>query len=655
MDTDGLLYQPNLKVGFDELQWLQQENDRRAREARIASMLTYGLVLGRYPDGSLEGQWTLSDDDDDGSVTISIASTLGARPVYAMMVDADGYVGIVDVDVEEIIQLPNDNTWHTITARLTGSQREPGRGILLTAGSATIIGYDTHFTRYSGKTSSGFGRGTLIRIDAADSAGGNEGTYEVDEVISDTEMNLVDAIPGTTESVTVWTVAGSFLGATPAEPDIHQHRRVIIERQTGIQREPAVGTVPLYDVKRNDLGTPKVQFIDRRTQRMYRTAVPEGLRTASVTALHVQHTYDLSGGPPFSPTLKYGVAAIGATNVLANALCPCGGAAGEQNRTLLAYEDGGSIIFGRDDDPTHFTGVFIPTGATFAGAQPSLARLPPGSSFTHICAYVEGGLLKVRRTTNAGDTWSAAITVLDPTATDPADLCKWPSIIRLINGRLCLAVEYYDDSAGHSFVVACLSDNHGTTWDTNSSAGYEVVHVTTPGARDAGRPSLGQSADGMIWCAYTVDDTDIGIVHSAEPLGDFSDMGLTNNTANIVIERGTLFDNVNSPALWVSPDGQPIVLYHGYRSGSTSSYLLYAAIGHQAGETYVLDQHQLLLNDVALGAVQDLGIAVCQDNGGPLTVAWVYTPSTPADTYAMKLLPASMPIQVGGSNRYRVV
>lgn len=654
-DSDGLLYKKNLKIGVDELQWLQNTTGRAERGFRVASMLTYGLVLGRYPDGSLEDQWSLSDDDDDGSVTIKIASSLGDRPIYAAMVDDNGYVAVADVDMNEVLTLPNDNTWHTITARAAATQHEPG-SILVTIGSATVIGTDTHFNLLSGKTSSGFGRGSKLRIDAADSAAGNAGEYEIDTIVSDTELTLVTAVPGGTETIARWTIAGDFLSPAPADHDIHQRRAVLIERQTGIQREPAAGTIPLYDVKRNDAaGPPKVKFIDRRAQRMYRMAIPEGLRSASVTALHVQQDYDLSGGPPFTALLKYGIAALGAVSVVANAVCPTLGSNGEPNRTMLAYEDGGTITFARDDDPVHFTMVYIPTGATFAGAQPALVRLPPASGFSHLVCYIEGGILKAKRSSDSGTTWGAAITVLDPTANDPLDTCSWPSVIRLLNGRLLVAVQYDDNSGGDTYVVACFSDDHGATWDTNTGIGYEVVHITTPGPQDAGRPSLGQSADGHIWCAYTVDTTDIGLIRSTEPLGDFSDMGLTNNSAHIVVERGTYFDNVNTPALWISPDGHPVIVYHGFRLGTTSSYLVYACIGYQADVAYVLDQQQLWKNDNGVAVPLDLGIAICQDNGGPITMAWISTPTVANDTYVTKLLPASMPIQYGGNNRYRVV
>ncbi len=654
--SDGLLYLQNLKIGVDELQWLQATNDENARQFRLGTMLTDGLVLGRRPDGGLDTNWLVHDDDDDGTITVVAAAESGVKPGYAALVDDEGYAAVLDRDVS-LITLPNNNTWYTILAEAVDTQYEEGT-LTLTAGSATILGTNTRFTQLSGKTSSGFGRGTRIRIDAADSSGGNAGTYEVDVIVSDTELDLVEVIPGANDTIPRWTVAGDFLTTIPADPDIHQRRVMQITRNPGgITREPASGKYPLADVKRNDALSPRVQFIDRREQRMYRSAVPSGLRTSQVTTVVPQANHDLSGGPPFTPSLNYGFGRLAVANAVANAVCPCLGSGSQPNRTLLLTEDGGTIYAARDDDPTGgaLGLLFIPTGATFVGAQPSLARLPAGTSSTHVCCYVDGGILQARVSTNDGTAWGGAVTVLDPTLIDPADTCAWPSVIRLINGRLLVAVEYFDDSAGLTFIVGATSDDNGATWDNNGGVGYAIKSVPgpVPPAADIGRPSLGQSADGRIWCAYTVDGDDIGILYSDDYTGHFS--GAPSTATNIVIEDNGFFTTVNSPALWVSPDGQPIIFFQGYRLATTHSYVCYAAVGYTRDSRYVLHQRVLFDNDAALGAAQDLGLAVCQDNGGSLTFAWLYTPSVTDDTYVARLLPVSMPYQSGGNNRYQPV
>lgn len=650
--SDGLLYLKELLLGADELQWLQVSNDERQRKVRRAMMLTDGLVVARRTDGSLETNWLVHDDDDDGTITVAVAAEQSDLPEYAVLVDDEGYVAYYDRDHEDIT-LPNNDTWYTITAETVATQYEEGT-LSLTAGSAVINGTNTHFLLFSGKTSSGFGRGTKIRIDAADSAAGNAGTYEIDQVVSDTQIILTAAIPGGNETVARFTVAGNFLTTIPADPDIHQRRVIRIQRNAGgILREPPSGVYPLADVKRNDAGSPRVKFIDRREQRMYRSAVPWGLRTSQVTTVMPQSNHDLTGGAPFTALLDYGFGRLATTNAVANAVCPCIGS-GSPNRTLLLTEDGGTIYAARNDDPFGaMSMLYIPTGGTFVGAQPALARLPPASGFTHVCCYIDGGILQARQTQNDGTAWGGAVTVLDPTANDPADTCSWPSVIRLLNGRLLVAVEYFDNSAGRSYVVGAISDDHGATWDTNGGTGYVIKTVPgpVPPAADIGRPSLGQSADGKIWCAYTVNGNDIGLTSSDDRTGTWT--GLLSPTSDIVVEDNGYFDTVNSPALWVSPDGQPIIFFQGYRLATTHSYVCYAAIGYQRETAYVLHQRLLFDNDTALGAAQDLGLAVCQDNGGTLTFAWVYTPSATDDTYVSRLVPVSMPFQSGGNNRYR--
>ena len=656
-DTDGLLYKQNLLMGADELQWLQLTNDENARHARMASMRTYGLVIGRMPDGSLETQWRVHDDDDDGSISIEVLPSFADRPEYAMMVGPLGYVAILDRLQADLITLPNDNTWHTITAEASATQYEMGI-LTLTAGSAVINGTDTDFLNFSGLTSSGFGRGTLIRIDAADSVGGNAGTYEIDQVVSATQIILTAAIPGANETISRFTVAGEFLTGPPADPDIHQRRVVEVTRQTGIQREPTSGRVPLADVKRNDALVPRVQIIDRRSQRLYRTAVPGGLHTSSIPALLKTYNDELSLGLSTSPTPAAVAAYTGVVDVVANALCPCMATTGDPYGTLLMTDDGGTIFASRDDPAaTAFTPGFLVTGGSFAGEQPALARLPPGSGFTHVCCYIDTGVLMCRRSTDDGTTWAGAITVLDPTAIDPLDTAAWPSVIRLINGRLHVAIEYYDDSGAVTGIVGAISDDHGATWDTNGGAGYAIKSITV-GPVNVGRPSLGQSADGRIWCAHTVGTADIGITSTESPLGTWPGILSTANNAMSDMNPNNIFDNVNTPVLWVSPDGQPIIVFHGYEAAGQNAYLMYAVIGYQTGGNgyFVQSFQKIWRSDTTLAAVQDLGIALCQDIDGAIRMAWAYTvPVGAADTYATRLLPVSLPFQEGGNNRYRSV
>lgn len=636
-NTAPLRFLNGLKIGLDELQFGQAEQDEAARAWRRATMLTPGLVIARLPDGSLDDNWRLDDDDDDGSLSLRAGASFGAWPQYAALVAEDGALLVIDRDYLEELTLPNDATWHTVTVRQELTLYEEG-AIVLTAGSANITGTGTKFTKYAGYTTDGFGRGTRIRIDAADSASGNEGTYELDTVVSDTVATLRAAIPGGSETIARFTIAGDFIGAVPASPDIHYRRRLVLERQTGIVREPAADTIPLYDVKRDDAGAPNVTFIDRRRQRLYRSAVRGGLVDARVAGLTLSWyvEQDSVAIGLATPAVDIDSVANGGTNIVATAVAP------SSDHDLLIVVEDNLILRGVTNNHHQSTAI----AGTFAGQQPSLTRCPPGSGYTHLLVYSDAGVIYARTTADAGVTWSGAILVWDATALDALDTGTWPCVYMLQNNRIMLAIEWFDNSAALSKIVAVTSDDYGATWDTNAGAGYLMFNVA---GSNCGRPALAQGVDGWIWCAHTIGSS-IGISYSTDLEGQWGGGAVT--VTDVVIETFLLVTGHNSPVLWMSPDGQPVIVYHAYQAVAQYSAVYYAVIGWQPSAPYLMMQARLLGLDSGLVAIQDLGLSMCQEASGLLALVFVDTQSSPTDAHVTRLVPLSMPKQTAPNQGY---
>mgnify|MGYP001566361625 CR=1 FL=1 len=661
--SDGLLYQYLLRLSTDELLWQQFVNDEAARRLRRATMTTYGLVIGRAMDGSLDNQWRVTDDDDDGTITIEVTPVYGDRPDMACLIDHEGFVGVLtgaldDVDVTPDLAIPDTSTWYTITAELEATQYEPGTLTLVT-GSADIVGVGTNFLLFQGKDDTPEDVGTYLRIDAADSANGNEETYEVLTVVDATHLTLTTPPAGTNETIVNWTIAGHWRDAAPVEPDIHQRRRVKITRQSGIIREPDPGVVPLADVYRNSGNTPEIAIIDRRHQRLYRTAAPFGGQQTSIPALMLDYrpgTYITATSP------RVRVQAVDTTGtVLSNAVCPAGAGG-----TLMLTQIATTIAAFREDVATannSGTGLadvpyLVTTGGSFSGIFPSLARLPPESGYTHIVTFVDGVVLKCRRSADDGDTWGAAVTILDPTGNNPADLISHSSVILLTNGRIHVVYDYALGGTAYQLYGA-NSDDFGATWDVDAGFGYLVKGTF---GVDAQHPKVAQYADGRLVVVHLVDLEDIGMTTSTDPSGEWSDAsGVATDVvySHTAWSHGGATADLKSPALWLSPQGMAVVLYRAYYSlgGRTDGFIRYLVIGSQPVEgvatPYVMRDCPLWYTDGGATSALDVEMSVAQDGAGQLALAWTNSQDS-YHAYFTRLLIVDQPYQEGGANRYRL-
>lgn len=635
-ETPGLLYRDELKLGIDELQWLQAENDQQSRRQRMAMMRTPGLVVPRVSSGDLGQQWRVFGGNGVTAVTIRAVS---AAPFYdlwpdiALAIDNEGY--FIALMSNGSVDVPNDDTWYTITMTRADQQEEEGT-LSCTAGSANVAGVGTQFTRFSGKTTDAYGRGTLIRI----AAGANAGTYEVDTVTSDTAMTLTSTTPAL-EAGRQFYVAGDYAISTPADPDIHLFARPVFTR-SALTREVAEGTYVLADVKRNDAGAPDIKVIDRRKENLWRSYM------AQASAFHAAR---------FIPSVAINVEAATVVSALTHnirtsttaidgSIAPYyDSSAVTANNFIAAVEDSGtgniySVTFA---GPTAWN---TPVNVT-AGTDPSIVSFPEGSDVTHALYYIDANVLYVRRSADNGVTWSGATTALDPTLVDAADTCASPCAILSSTRRVLIAVSYFDNSAGRTEIRYVFSDDYGATHDIDAGSGYETQFQTA--ATTYTRPCIAQDELGRIWIAAERSATIyMGTINDKNMVYDNSG---PDPTPTQVVGLVAFYESVRDPALWISPDGQVVCAYAAYDLGTTTSQLRAAVIGYGYGRASAVGfeciaDHLLATLDTGLGADQEMGVALAQGRSGHVLVGFVNTNNN--DYYALEFSPAMLPLMNSG-------
>lgn len=488
----GLLYKRYQRMGLDELQWLQYQNIEDARRLRLAQMRSFGLGGVRQPGGILGDTWRVVDEDNDGSVSVLFGSEHTGRPSFGWFVDSEGYTVLIDATDAEALLVPDDNTWRTLVVRRVASEYEPGT-ITVTSGSATITGSGTVFTRYSGKTSSGFGRGTRLYLRAPSL---NPGVYEIDSIASDTSMTLVAAIVGTNEAGVAFSIAGDFATSPPANRCIHQFDTYEFELVTRTIT-PSNADIILADVKRDSGETTQVQILDRRHANLYIEARTDHSRDVLIEPLMRGAT-----GSPFSPSQPSVVTAYNATNALHVHSAPCR----LSQDILMVIQDSTTQIVSRHLGPDGVAASTVVIDNAGTATDPGVVRLPLTVFETtdtpaypsHLCCYVKAQKLYYRTSPSDGSSWSAETLIMDPTAIDASDTIEHPVPILLRSGRLLVVLGYYSDADTQWSVRYIFSDDYGTTWDTNTNAGY-VAYLSPLGTNDARAPSCRQLPDGRIF------------------------------------------------------------------------------------------------------------------------------------------------------------
>ncbi|MFA5801229.1 MAG: hypothetical protein WC911_02000 [Thermoleophilia bacterium] len=554
--SQGLRYLLNLRIGVDELQWWQKEEVEQRRLAVRAMTRNFGLVVSNKCDGSADSQW-LVDDAPAGTdgvlyLTTSTDSALpGQGPESAILVTDDGdaveFEGPDGGAIPNVI-VPGDATWYTLVARASSTYEGPGT-IQLFAGAGNVVGIDTVFTRYIGATDGGTGRGTLLRVSG--SALGNDGDYTI-ETIVDGLTATVSPVAIANESGLTYTPIGTFLGATPANPELHERKRIVFAL-VARTREPAAGDYVVADVMRG-IGVHPITVIDRRERNIWRPSL--GGEHHCCTAFPMLG-YD-TGAATWGPVVETIMANAGLTSLTTSSGIGL----------LAAVQDivAGDIVAMEYDaatstwqNPGGGAAVTIAAGAD----DPAIIEVPASCGFTHICFYVDGGALYMARSTDKGLTFAAGGLIWNPPAVDAADYIERPAAILLKNHRIIVLCSYYDDSVSHKLIKYVYSDTYSATWVTNANVGYTWVNSFTlapPATYDTTDPAIWQSDSGRIETCWQETGPGGAIrIRHAESLraGELYSASMINRGYAIADHSQDQY----SPCCFADDDGSTIVVY----------------------------------------------------------------------------------------------
>lgn len=506
--TNGLNYLNLLEIGTDELQWWQAEQLERLRFGRMAGMASPGWfgsqLVGVNGAGFAYG-WEVQES---GGGVLFLQTILGAgnpiglggksgnqlTPQRFGGVLPDG--SIVEIDyLDDVvlrdaayagITVPNDSTWYTLVATVVNEIQEPGR-ITLVQGSTTIQGVNgTKFTRYSDATDP---IPTVIRVDAADSLNGNEGSYTVVAITDDDTMTVTPAPPGSGENVR-YRVQGRFYTTPTGEQDAHRNVRVAWALRSRITTPPADALVA-YDCYRSG---GVLTLVDRRAANEYRPMPDPSSTKSTRLALHVGMVAGAGGSTDLFTDSYLTEPNLGSAAVLELDLAPCNvqritGAGTDYNGMLLAVVQAAGIYMKRAQSAI---ASGLQAVAAIGWAYEALAlkiaqinitgvsliTIPKGKGgWTHVVAYSVGGKVTVQRSADNGSTWVSLGVVWDPAIVNAAHTAHSPALLWTKWGRLILGAVY--DTGGGSVTVRTVhSDDYGDTWTTSGNAGTTVLSAT---------------------------------------------------------------------------------------------------------------------------------------------------------------------------------
>jgi hypothetical protein len=523
-ETGGILFKDLLKVGIDELAWLQWDLHRKMDQIRHwVSCGGYGLVIPKTPSGDLDFTWAPILDTTNGGIAIDrrkfydYPAQAGVPPVPAAACSAVDTAGqwITHVDDREdlsganrnYITVPNDNAWYTVVMTSQIERREQGF-IAVSTGDKTWTGTGTRFTQYLAYTDDGLTvpRGTLLRIDEGDSANGNEGTYTVDQVASDTSMEMREFPNGTTESRMKFYVQGASVDGPLEDGDYRSYLRPVFTLVSGHVCTASAGEFLLWEVKRNGAD---IDWVDKRYANLYQPAHFHG----SALVLAPLQVFDFAadlGDDWVAATGQYGGDAISSAAQIKSSVLT-GDIAPKTNGGLLAVAAtfGGTVYCRHYFLDTHADGSANATwGNPTEGAditvstsalEPTVCAIPraAGSDAMHLCIYTNASALKMRTSTDNGATWSSASTICNPPAVGGSHVARRPFVRLLQSGRLLCMFSYYDGT--DVSVRFIYSDDRGATWVTNSNAGFAWSTPVT--GYDHLYPSFCQDDSGRIHTA----------------------------------------------------------------------------------------------------------------------------------------------------------
>lgn len=645
-DSPGLRYLNDLRLGYDELTWLQDNYDLHARLERLSHAYEPGWVGGNWlADGSNGFGWSIIDGGsgnlaidsiDGGDESLALFRRRNNSLAPAMGVDPDGKLllfypndgQLLRDSSGTLISVPDDGVWRTLVARATLAQRAPGL-LDMTASVAAVTGDGTRLTRYADSSDT---RATKIRVPAGFS---NEGDYEFATVTDDTNATLTPA-PSATESDVPFIVVGDFASGV-ADEDIHNELVVTWELVTRTVTPPT-DALFAYDCMRTG-GT--LSLIDRRRANIYRPAVvnherrwhivPELVLGAAAAAQTDYPAVEQSA----ARALYYAPCTSTDSSIFC-AVAPAGvGADLQQGADVAsgllgafvkdatnwrielreyvpqAYVQGTSS--GNPEAPWRDLDGGSPVNPVTAqtGSCNGLALLavPSGSGNTHIMWYIDnsGDVYQMSSSDN-GATWTSASAIWNATAALGLGLAA----VLTRTGRIIL-VTCHDSGTDVRYIY---SDDLGTTWDTNSTAGYDILAGSSG---DYGYPSIAEDDLGNLWTAVT--DTsgtnDVIVLVRGTDLNDPTPSSDTPSGGWIVSPDISLNGTApptdfDSAQVLPCPDGQVMVWMIGKRDGA------FAEMGVAITTRGELTRYRYLNHpgDTSVTAAGHIPHALCQDAHG---------------------------------------
>ncbi len=590
-DSNGLKYKSQLKLGVDELQWLQDEADERRRMLVLGAADQLGWFGGYWPHGQAAFGWQVNDPATNGVLRLQLP--VGGAPFIPqrrratttpmggfapnglpVQLDTDDNATLRDVD-DVAITVPDDGVWYTLVAVPVLQARAPGR-LTLTAGSAVVTGSRTDFTRYGDSTDP---RATRMRISAADgdSSAGNEGTYRF-VTITDATTATLDRAAVNDETGVHFRVIGDFFGAVPSDPDCQSVSMTVWELRARTVTLPTDALIA-YDVMRDTGVQPGTFFIDRRHANVHRPTNSSIMRRWTLTpVLEVEAA---------SPNLaverrRDDVLVVGGDDVLFSCAAPA--STGGDTSVGLDSPGGLLAVCGHDTgagfdlrvreyvpwmrapwrNPNGGGTVNVDTGVT-PGGQPALVSLPSECGFTHVCFISDGGgAVQQYRTDDNGLTWDGPTLIWDPDAAAAGDAVSDVAAVLTRTGRIVLVAQYIP-SGGQAQIRYIHSDDYTATWVTTGNAG---VTIMTGLATDRlGQPAVIEDDFGNLWTAWARDvagggESHVRLIRGAAPNNPVADSEVPSGGWRVTdIVTGSSGTISQQPNLIAAPDGCIIVVH----------------------------------------------------------------------------------------------
>jgi hypothetical protein len=484
----GIVFQPNLLMGVSELAFLVWTPAEAARNQLMAQMREPGLVLQPRGCGNMGLRWRVEHwvGGDPLILRFDKPTNGGSRVLAGVM--ANGTVLVVTPDTGSTTRelsgfiVPDDGAWRTLVVRPGVSFNEPGT-ITLSSGSKTVTGTGTFFTRLCGRTSEDVTPGDKIFI----ASGGNSGTWEIDEIVSDTELTLINN--ASASQTTTWRIAGSYYqSSAPGSPYAHRYNVATFELKSGVVDADPDTHLVLADVMLDTGTTDKIQIIDRRQANMFRM-----LATTQLAAhLAVLMAPSACNSGTFSDDNYYQAMVADTRPAIADG---GGGSADAVAWTSIApTSDGlgallisthGSYVRATTFDPVSnswpdwdaSSGSQVRPDASGNVGAAHIALVPKASGRTHVLAYslIASTAVYMRTSPDDGATWSSqSLIVTDVNMAGSAPPANYPTPIVLTKSGRLWVVYSFDDGVNYG-LRAVYSLDYGATWVTDGGIGFEVI------------------------------------------------------------------------------------------------------------------------------------------------------------------------------------